>query len=127
MNSRQFNKKGYIPVRVENNPKKPNYVCKVVEINKQPCNQAHKYSMTNIEAEEEASKKLDAGAFKLWRYFSRNQHGYTFALSSSVVEKNSGIKKKQYRDLIEKDYLVLKQGNIYIFYEALVVSKGNKK
>lgn len=100
---------------------------KVVEVNKQPCNQSHKYSMTNIEAEEKASRDLDAGAFKLWRYFSRNQHGYTFALSSSTVEDTCGIKKKQYdnavKELIEKGYLVLKQGNNYSFYEIPIVSK----
>jgi ferredoxin len=76
---------------------------------------------------EQAAQKLDAGAFKLWVYFAKNQNGYEFALSSSEVEKTFGMKIKQYnnavKELIEKGYLVEICGNCYKFCESGVITK----
>ena len=78
---------------------------------------------------EKAAQELDAGAFKLWCYFAKNQNGYEFALSSKDAADNFGLKKKQYdnavKELIEKSYLVVSKGNNYVFNEIPVVSKGN--
>jgi hypothetical protein len=78
---------------------------------------------------ESAAIDLDAGAFKLWIYFSKNQNEYEFALSQKAAEENFGLKKKQYdnavNQLIEKKYLVVSKGNHYIFNEIPVVSKEN--
>lgn len=83
---------------------------KGVAVAKEDCNKKNLYATINLEAMESAALDLDAGAFKLWCYFSKNQNGYTFALSSKEVEETFGIKIKQYNNainkLIEKGYLV---------------------
>ena len=80
-----------------------------------------------------AARDLDAGAFKLWCYFAKNQNNYQFALSSADAEATMGIKIKQYnnavKELIDKRYLVQSAigSNIYDFYEVskAVIPKGN--
>lgn len=78
---------------------------------------------------ENAALALDAGAFKLWCYFAKNQNGYEFALSSKDVADSFGIKIKQYNnavdELIEKEFLVNTNGNNYIFNEIPVNTKSN--
>lgn len=102
---------------------------KVVKVNKEKCDKQNLYAAINLEAMEQAAINLDAGAFKLWCYFAKNQNGYEFALSSKDAADNFGLKKKQYdnaiKELIEKNYLVVSKGNNYIFYEIPLVSKGN--
>ena len=101
---------------------------KIVTVNKEKCNSANLYAAINISAMEKAAQALDAGAFKLWVYFAKNQDKYQFALSSKAVEENFGIKIKQYNNaisaLIEQGYLV-QQGdsNNYTFSEVAVMSK----
>ena len=102
---------------------------KQIRISKEVCNKDNLYATINFQAMESAALNLDAGAFKLWIYFSKNQNGYEFALSSKAVEETFGIKIKQYNnavaELIEKKYLVNTKGNNYIFNEIPVNTKGN--
>lgn len=95
---------------------------KIIQVQKQKCDKQNKYAMVNLEAKRAAACNLDAGAFKMWNYFSDNQDYYTFELSRAAVEQNYGIKKKQYdkaiQDLIEKRYLIqIEDSNKYIFSE----------
>lgn len=94
---------------------------KVVSVKKEITDEKHYYCKINLSALESASRNLQAGAFKLWIYFSKNQPNYTFALSSKEVEESFGIKIKQYNnaveELIEKGYLVQEKGNQFFFYE----------
>lgn len=105
---------------------------KVVKVNKEVCNKQNIYATINITAMEKAAQELAAGAFKLWVYFAKNQHGYEFALSSKEIEANFGIKIKQYNnavdELIEKGYLVQQgESNSYLFMESAVIPKGNNE
>ena len=111
---------------VKTNPKQ-----KIVKVYKQPTNNEKKenyYSKINLNAMNAAACDLDAGAFKLWIYFARNQQHYEFALSSTDAANNFGLKKKQYDNavaqLIEKGYLVNTNGLKYNFNEIPDVSKG---
>lgn len=94
---------------------------KVVKVNKEPCNKANLYSTTNIEAEEYACRDLDGAEFKIWRYFSRNQNEYEFALSRADVINKTGLSdatyKRAIKSLTDKGYLVQTKGNRYAFYE----------
>lgn len=100
---------------------------KVVKVNKEPCSKSNLYTAINLKAMEQAAINLDAGAFKLWVYFAKNQNNYNFALSSKDVEETFGMKIKQYNNavetLIEKKYLVNTSGNNYDFYEVPVNTK----
>jgi archaellin len=103
---------------------------KVVKVSKEVCDKGHLYATINLEAMSKAACDLDAGAFKLWCYFAKNQNGYEFALSSKDVGQNFGMKIKQYnnavKELIDKGYLVISKGNNYIFYEISVITKEDK-
>ena len=110
---------------VKTNPKQ-----KVVKVYKQPTNNEKKenfYAKINLNAMNAAACDLDAGAFKLWVYFAKNQQHYEFALSSTDAANNFGLKKKQYDNavaqLIEKGYLVNTNGLKYNFNEIPDVSK----
>ena len=100
---------------------------KKVKVSKEACNKQNLYATINLAAMEAAAQKLDAGAFKLWIYFAKNQNDYEFALSSSEVERVFGIKIKQYnnaiKELKEKGYLVEISGNCYKFCESAVITK----
>ena len=102
---------------------------KIVKVNKEVCDKQHLYTAINLEAMETAAQDLDAGAFKLWVYFAKNQNSYSFALSSKEVLESFGMKIKQYNnavaELIEKGYLVNTKGNNYEFYEMPVITKSN--
>lgn len=105
---------------------------KVVKVNKEKCDKAHLYAAINLEAMEKAAQALDAGAFKLWCYFAKNQSGFTFALSSKTVQETFGIKIRQYNsaveELIKKGYLVRQgESNIYCFNEIAVDTKCNNE
>ena len=80
---------------------------------------------------EEAARKLDAGAFKLWVYFAKNQNGYEFALSSKDVLDTFGMKRDQYNGaiakLIDNGYLTKTQGSNYTFTEISVIGKSNNE
>ena len=102
---------------------------KIVVVQKETCDKSNLYAAINLNAMNTAAIDLDAGAFKLWVYFAKNQDGYEFALSSKDAAENFGLKKKQYdkavKELIEKGYLLLAKGNLYFFNEIAVVPKGN--
>lgn len=108
-----------------NGKKVPNQ--KEVVINKEKCNKENLYATINLAAMDKAAQDLDAGAFKLWMYFAKNQNGYKFALSSKAVERDFGIKIKQYnnaiKELTDKGYLVHIQGDSYEFHELTVITK----
>lgn len=94
---------------------------KIVAVVKEKCNQMNVYACINLGAMEHAMQDLDAGAFKLWCYFAKNQDGYQMALSSVDAANNAGMKKTQYDNavhtLLEKKYLVKEEKNRYTFYE----------
>ena len=100
---------------------------KIVKVTKEPCDKQHYYGVINLLAMEKAALDLDAGAFKLWIYFAKNQNNYEFALSSKDAEETFGIKIKQYNNavtqLIDKGYLVNTKGNNYTFLENPVITK----
>ena len=108
-----------------NGKKVPNQ--KEVVVNKEKCNKENLYATINLAAMDKAAQDLDAGAFKLWMYFAKNQNGYKFALSSKAVERDFGIKIKQYnnaiKELTDKGYLVHIQGDSYEFHELTVITK----
>lgn len=97
---------------------------RIITIHKEPTNKKNKYTMNNIEALEEAVKKLQSKCgFKLYMYFAKNQDTYQTALSSSdfcewakcgMTAYNSAFK-----ELEEKGYLVNVAGTntIYTFYD----------
>lgn len=74
-----------------------------------------------MESMESAARDLDAGAFKLYMYFVKNADYWKFALSSRDAKETFGINKKQYdnaiAELIEKNYLIYRNGNYYDFYD----------
>lgn len=94
---------------------------KIVRIEKEPCGKGNLYAAINLKALEAAAQNLDAGAFKLWIYFAKNQNGYEFALSSKDAHTSFGLGKSQYdtavKKLISSGYLTNTQGNQYIFSE----------
>ena len=103
---------------------------KKVLVHKEPTNKDKKenyYAAINLNAMSAAAINLDAGAFKLWCYFAKNQDNYHFDLSSKAVAETFGIKIKQYNnavaELISKGYLVITKGNNYDFYEIPVITK----
>lgn len=103
---------------------------KAVTIHKEPCDNACKenyYAKINLAAMAQAALDLDAGAFKLWIYFAKNQPGYQFALSKVDVQESFGVKKTQYdnaiKELKEKGYLTQDKGAYYGFYEVPVALK----
>lgn len=105
---------------------------KIITVSKAECSKEKLYAKINIEAMEEAAKKLEsAGAFMLWIYFAKNQDKYSFALSSKAVQECFGMKIKQYNNavatLIEKGYLQQVEKNKYIFHEIAVIPKGNNE
>ena len=100
---------------------------KVVKVTKEPCNKQNIYATINIQAMEFSARVLDAGAFKLWCYFAKNQESYEFALSSREVELTFGMKIKQYnnavKELIAKGFLVETTSNHYTFIEKPLLPK----
>lgn len=100
---------------------------KHITVNKEKCNSDNLYAAINLNAMNNAAIALDAGAFKLWCYFAKNQNQYSFELSSKAVERDFGIKIKQYnnaiKELTDKGYLVNTKGNNYIFNEIAVITK----
>ena len=107
---------------------------KAITVHKEPCDNTCKenyYAKINLIAMNQAALNLDAGAFKLWIYFAKNQPGYQFALSKADVEESFGMKKTQYdnaiKELKEKGYLIQDKGFYYSFYEAPVTLKHDNR
>lgn len=107
---------------------------KAVTVYKEPCDNTvkeHYYAKINLDALSQAALDLDAGAFKLWVYFAKNQPGYQFALSKADVMEHFGIKKTQYdnaiKELKEKGYLVENKNPYYSFHEVPVTLKPDNE
>jgi hypothetical protein len=103
---------------------------KHVVVNKAPCDAVHIYTIRNKESEAYASRTLGNAAYRMWTYLSSHQDGYDFDLSSAAVEKEYGIKIRQYNtgvaELIEKGFLkLLDNNNNYSFVEYPVITKCN--
>ena len=79
-------------------------------VKKQSVSETRLYTRRDYPSETSAAKRLDAGAFKLWCYLSKNKPDYSFALSNSAAKKEYGIGKSQYdkavKTLIELEYLI---------------------
>lgn len=95
---------------------------KTIKVQKELCDdKGNYYARINLEALQVAMIDLKGESFKLWCYFSKNQSGYEFALSSVDAIKWGVGSKSSYdravRDLIEKGYLVETSKNHYNFFE----------
>lgn len=68
------------------------------------------YTVRRRDIEAYAARTLNDAGFKMWLYMSANKDGYEYNLSAAAVEKEYGIKVKQYRNgiqnLIDNDFLV---------------------
>lgn len=104
---------------------------KVVKVKKEICDKQHLYATINLEAMEQAAQMLDAGAFKLWCYFAKNQNNFEFALSSKDVLETFGMKIKQYNNAMDelktKGFLTCESGNRYTFNESGVITKEDNE
>lgn len=79
-------------------------------LHKEKCDNKNLYAIINIKAMEQAGQNLNAGAFKLWCYFAKNNSNYAYwDLSSKHIKETFGINKTQYNtaitELITKGYL----------------------
>lgn len=94
---------------------------KTIKIQKEVCDENHLYAKINLEALQAAMIDLKGESFKLWIYMSKNQSGYTFALSKVDAIKWGVGSKSSYdravKELIEKGYLVETSKNHFNFYE----------
>ena len=109
---------------------------KTVKVVKELCNKENIYTAINLNALTNAGKQLSGDAFKMWVYFSKNQQGYEFELSSKHAEEAFSLSKRRYdnaiKELIECGYLV--DGNIdpkevknrWTFYEIPLEAKEDK-
>ena len=109
---------------------------KTVKVYKEPCDKRNFYTAINLTALSKAAKVLDGDAFKMWVYFSKNQHRYEFQLSSKHAEEAFSLSKRRYdnavKELIEKGFLVDSNTdpnevkNSWSFYEIPLEDKDNK-
>lgn len=69
-----------------------------------------------------ASRDLGAHGLRLYLYLAANADGFNLALSPADARQKVGIPRSTYADqfqvLVDKGYLVHKQGNAYDFYEV---------
>ena len=94
---------------------------KTIKTNKEKCDKKNLYSTMNLNALQCAMIDLKGEALKLWLYLSKNQDGYTFALSPIDAIKWGIGSKSSYdravKKLIEEKYLVETSPAHYNFYE----------
>lgn len=94
---------------------------KTIKTNKEKCDKSNPYTMTNLNALQCAMIDLKGEAFKLWCYMSKNQDGYTFALSAVDAIKWGIGSRSSYdravKELVEKGYLVETSPSHFDFYE----------
>ena len=65
---------------------------KIVRIEKEPCGKGNLYAAINLKALEAAAQNLDAGAFKLWIYFAKNQKEELIAeIGASALVNLAGL------------------------------------
>lgn len=94
---------------------------KTIKINKEECSRANIYAAINLEALQYAMIDLKGETFKLWLYLSKNQDGYTFALSPVDAIKwgvgSQSSYKRAVKELTAKGYLVETSSNHFDFNE----------
>lgn len=77
-----------------------------------------------------ANKDLEPYGLQLYLYIAGNKDGFDLALSQEAAKQEAGITKTTFHKyvnvLIEKGYLVPKQGNIFDFYEIPQKKKKEK-
>ena len=91
---------------------------KIIHINKGEYTQ--NYLTVGIDEWIEASKVLKPNTFKVYLYLCSNADGFDLALSRQDVINKLGISldsyKRAIKELTDKKYIELKQGNVYDFY-----------
>lgn len=101
---------------------------KIMQINKQPCDKNNPYGTINYKSMSEAMQTLCVGSktaapFVLWCYLAKNKPNAPFYASNVAFTKFTGLSKKSYDNamavLIEKGFLVKKEGRLYEFNELL--------
>lgn len=69
-----------------------------------------------------ANKDLEPYGLQLYLYLAGNKDGFDLALSQKAAEEEAGIRSTTFHKyvnvLIEKGYIVNRQGNIFDFYEV---------
>ena len=69
-----------------------------------------------------AARNLSAHALKLYLYLASNKDDYNLALSPAAIQAEIDMARSTYHDqfrvLINKGYLVYREGNRYDFYET---------
>ena len=69
-----------------------------------------------------ASRDLGAYALQLYLYLAANANNFNLALSPADIRQSIGMARSTYRDqfdkLVDKGYLVPRQGNTFDFYEV---------
>lgn len=94
---------------------------KIIHINREPLEKEKGFLSINKENWYAANKDLEPYGLVLYLYLAGNKDGFDLALSQTDAEQTVGIKKTSFHKyvniLIEKGYLVQKQGNVYDFYE----------
>lgn len=91
---------------------------------RKPIDKEELYSKIKTSALEEATKKLNGNALKLWLYFDKNQDGFNMALSRQAACEFTGISPSKFyaafNELEELGYLTKKAegSNIYFFNES---------
>jgi hypothetical protein len=103
---------------------------KVLAISKHSISNSDRFICTNKEVIFQASKQLNNGEFKLWVYLSSQtdtKGKYNWLLSCNDVCQSMGITKNTFHSsvngLIDKGYLINKEGNKYMFKENICVPK----
>lgn len=91
---------------------------KIIHINKGEYTQ--NYLTVGIDEWIEASKVLKPNTFKVYLYLCSNANGFDLALSRQDIINKLGISldsyKRAIKELTDKKYIELKQGNVYDFY-----------
>ncbi len=95
---------------------------KVIHINRDmPKKEEGNFLLIKKENWYAANKDLEPYGLQLYLYLAGNKDGFDLALSQAAAEEDAGIKKTTFHThinrMIEKGYLVNRQGNIYDFYE----------
>ena len=100
---------------------------RTIQVNKSKTDKNNLFTQNNLAALDEAAGILQSkGGFKLYMYLAKNQHEYSFALSSAAFCAWSGLGIKAYnsafKELVEQGYLIPKDSSKeketrYIFYD----------
>ena len=94
---------------------------KVVTIHKAMASKTHTYAIINKECLMHAMSELTLNELKVYLYLASNQNNFKLALSTDDIAKKTHANKRNIQTaveaLIDKRYLLLKNGNQYDFSE----------